>query len=320
MYLKNLIVSAGLLLAGLVGAQAQDYPSRPVTIVIPYTTGGGGDSLARIFASDMEKTLGRPVVVESRPGAASLIGIEYVANAPADGYTLLLAFSSITVNPVVFPNAKYKVLKDFTPVALLATVPHVMAVSKNTGATSAADFIRIAKDKPGQLNFGSVGEGSSNQLEAELFKKLTSTDIKHIPYQGGAAAVVDLIAGRLDMMFATASSLLGPAQGGKVVPIAVTGDKRLSGLPDIPTIAEAGVTGFNAVEWAGLFAPAGTPQPVIDKLEAAVESALANDDLRMRMEKIGFTPAEMSRDAFIESLENDSWSQIASELGIRIQQ
>ncbi|MEZ5881360.1 MAG: tripartite tricarboxylate transporter substrate binding protein [Nitratireductor sp.] len=320
MFVKKLIISLGILLAGLVSVHAQDYPTKPITIVIPYSTGGGADALARLFASEMEQTLGQPVVIEARPGAATMLAIDYVANAPADGYTVLLAFSSITVNPVVFPNADYELMKDFVPIAQLTTVPHMLAASKASGVSSLAEFIELAKSKPGALNYASVGEGSSLQLEAELLKKLTGTDITHIPYQGGAAILVDLLAGRVDMTFLTLSSLAGPTGAGEAVALAVTGDKRSSVVPDVPTFAEAGVEGFNAIEWAGFFVPDGTPDGAVNKLADSVAAALGKADFQERMSKIGFQPSTMNRQEFLSTLENDPWSQIAKELGIRIEQ
>lgn len=320
MFIKKLALIAGALLAGTSGVQAQDFPSKPVTIVVPYAAGGGGDSIARLFANEMEKTLGQPVIIESRPGAATLLGIEYVANAPADGYTILVAFSSINVNPVVFPNAKYDVQEDFAPIAQLATVPHLLAASKTTNVSSLAEFIELAKSRPGELNYASVGEGSSLQLEAELLKKLAGIDLTHIPYQGGAAALIDLLAGRVDMTFLTLSSLAGPSAAGEVIPLAITGAVRSDVVPDAPTFAEAGLEGFTAIEWAGFFAPAGTPEAAVDALAQSVAAALESDEFRTRMSEIGFEPPTLSREEFIESLENDVWSQIARDLGIRIEQ
>lgn len=316
--LTSLLVSALLACAGT--ANAQDYPSRPIRLVLPYTAGGGGDALTRLLAEKLKTVLNQQVIVENRPGAGTLIGTEYVARSEPDGYTLLLSFSSLTVNPVVFPNAKYDAIKDFTAIAQVAIVPHLLAVTPSINVKSVPELVALAKQKPGALSYASSGIGSSTHLEPEIFKKLTGTDMVHVPYQGGAAGILDTIAGRVQLIFGTIQGLVQHTQSKSLIPLAVTGPRRVDAIKDVPTFAEVGLPGFDAVEWAGLFAPAGVNPAIVDKLEKAVATALQDPEFRAAAQKGGFEPPAMTRQEFAKSLLNDPWPRIASELKIRIEQ
>lgn len=318
--LTTFLVSAVLACAGTAGSNAQDYPSRPIRIVLPYTAGGGGDALTRMLAEKLRSVLGQQVLVENRPGAGTLIGTEFVARSEPDGYTLLLAFSSLTVNPVVFPNAKYDAMKDFTTVAQVAIVPHLLAVTPSINIKSVPELIALAKQKPGSLNYASSGIGSSTHLEPEILKKLAGIDMVHVPYQGGAAGIADTIAGRVQLIFGTIQGLIGHTRTGALVPLAVTGPRRVDAIKDVPTFAEVGLPGYDAVEWAGLFAPAGVSPAIVEKLEKAVATALQDPAFRAGMQKGGFEPPVMSRAEFAKSLLNDPWPTIARELKIKIEQ
>jgi tripartite-type tricarboxylate transporter receptor subunit TctC len=316
--LASRLTSALLACAGIATSNAQDYPSKPIRLVLPYTAGGGGDALTRLLAKKLETILNQQVLVENRPGAGTLIGTEYVARSAPDGYTLLLAFSSLTVNPVVFPNAKYDAIKDFTTVAQVAIVPHLLAVTPSINVKSVAELVALAKQKPGSLSYASSGVGSSTHLEPEILKKLTGTDMVHVPYQGGAAGILDTIAGRVQLIFGTIQGLAAHTQSKALIPLAVTGPRRVDAIKDVPTFAEVGLPGFDAVEWAGLFAPAGLNPAIADKLEKAVATALQDPEFRASVQKGGFEPPTMTRQEFAKSLLNDPWPRIASDLKIRI--
>lgn len=318
--LTTFLMSAVLACAGATGSNAQDYPSRPIRLVLPYTAGGGGDALTRLLAEKLRAILGQQVLVENRPGAGTLIGTEYVARSEPDGYTLLLAFSSLTVNPVVFPNAKYDALKDFTTVAQVAVVPHLLAVTPSINVKTVPELIALAKQKPGSLNFASSGIGSSTHLEPEILKKLAGIDMVHVPYQGGAAGIADTMAGRVQLIFGTIQGLVGHTRTGALVPLAVTGSRRVEAIKDVPTFIEVGLTGYDVIEWAGLFAPAGVNPAIVDKLDKAVSTALRDPEFRTAMQKGGFEPPTMTRAEFAKSLQNDPWPSIAKELKIRIEQ
>jgi tripartite-type tricarboxylate transporter receptor subunit TctC len=315
-----LLLSVLLAVSGTAPSNAQDYPSRPIRLVLPYTAGGGGDALTRLLADKLKGVLNQQVIVENRPGAGTLTGTEYVARSAPDGYTLLLAFSSLTVNPVVFPNAKYDAVKDFTAIAQIAIVPHLLAVTPSINVKSVPELIALAKQTPGKLNFASSGIGSSTHLEPEILKKLAGIDMVHVPYQGGAAGITDTIAGRVQLIFGTIQGLVGHVETKALVALAVTGPRRVNAVKDAPTFAEVGLPGFDAVEWAGLFAPGGVPPAIVEKLEKAVATVLQDPEFRAAAQKGGFEPPSMTRQEFAKSLANDPWPRIASELKIKIEQ
>ena len=286
-------------------AGAQDWPSRPVHIVVPYAPGGPVDLSARLIAPKLQQALGQPVVVENRPGAGGNIGADAVAKSAPDGYTLVVgAIATHAINPALYPKLPYDPVRDFRHVALLVQVPNVLVVNNDLPARSVADLVRLAKEQPGKLDFASGSTGSTGHLAGELFKQMTGTYMVHIPYKGAAPAVVDLIAGRVHLMFDNLASALPNIQAGKVRALAVTTLKRSSFLPELPTLDESGLKGFDMTTWWGLMAPAQTPQAVVDRLSTEAFRALQAPDMQERWRAMGSeipgvrTPAEFT--AFVE--------------------
>ena len=256
----------------------QSFPSRPVNLVVPFPPGGGTDTGARILAEQLSKRWGQPVVVENKGGAAGQIGADSVAKAKPDGYTLLLGnIGTQAINPSLYAKLPYDADKAFAPVSLVAELPLAMMVNPALPAKTASEFIALAKSKPGQLSYSSSGSGSAPHLAAEIFKDQTGTFVLHVPYRGGGPAIADLLAGHVQLSFMTVLEASGHIKGGKLRALAVTGDKRVQALPDVPTLAESVVPGFNAISWIGLLAPAGTPPDVVDKIAADVRAVLADD-------------------------------------------
>jgi tripartite-type tricarboxylate transporter receptor subunit TctC len=259
--------------------------------VVPYAAGGPVDLSARLIALPLQQALGQPVVVENKPGAGGNIGAEFVAKSAPDGYTLVIgAIATHAINPALYPKFPYDPVRDFRHIALLVQVPNVLVVTNDLPVRSVADLIRLAKAEPGRLDFASGSTGSTGHLAGELFKQLTGTYMVHIPYKGSAPAVADLIAGRVQLMFDNLASALPQIQAGKVRALAVTTARRSSFLPELPTLEEAGVRPFDLTTWWGLMAPAGTPQPIVDRLAAEAAKALLSPDLGERWRAMGSEP------------------------------
>jgi tripartite-type tricarboxylate transporter receptor subunit TctC len=293
------------LLAAAFAAVAQDWPTRPVHLVVPYAPGGPVDLSARLIAPRLQQALGQPVVVENKPGAGGNIGADFVAKSAPDGYTLVMgAIATHAINPALYANFPYDPVRDFRHLALLMQVPNVLVVNNDLPARSVADLIRLAKAQPGRLDFGSGSTGSTGHLAGELFKQLTGTYMVHIPYKGSAPAVADLLAGRVHLMFDNLASALPNIQAGRVRALAVTTLRRSSFLPDLPTLHESGLQGFDMTTWWGLMAPAKTPQAVVDRLAAEAAKILSIAEIQERWRSMGSepprvrTPAEFS--AFVE--------------------
>jgi tripartite-type tricarboxylate transporter receptor subunit TctC len=281
---------AGLAFAALSAgpAHAQDYPSRQITFIVPYAAGGGLDVLARMLALKLSERLGKPVVVENRPGAGTVIGAASVAKAPPDGYTIMLGTSSpFAINVTLNKSLPYDPAKDFAPIVLTSNAPFMLLVNPSQPVQSVPDLIKLAKEKPGQLSYGSAGPGSPQHLSFELFKMLTSTNLVHVPYRGDAPALTDLVAGHIPTQFAEPTPVLPLLRGGKVRALAVSSTTRLGPLPDIPTVAEAGVPGFDFVSWQLIVAPAGTPKDIVDKLHAEFMAILALPEIKEDFAKTG---------------------------------
>jgi tripartite-type tricarboxylate transporter receptor subunit TctC len=270
---------AGLLALGLGGlAQAQDYPGRPVTIVVPFAAGGGTDILGRMVAHHLEQRLGRSFVIENRPGAGGTTGASFVARANPDGYTLLMAPSpTLAVALTIYRNLSYDPVADFVPLALIAQTPFVLVVNPELPVHSVAELIALAKQKPGELSFGSAGPGTPHHLYAELFKSMTGIEMGHVPYRGSLPLLNDVVAGHIPLTFIDFGPSIGMLRAGKVRPLGISTRFRLAQFPDIPTIAEAGVPGFDAASWQMIVAPARTPPAIVDQLhrELMVVVALA---------------------------------------------
>ncbi|MBN8988984.1 MAG: tripartite tricarboxylate transporter substrate binding protein [Rhizobiales bacterium] len=317
---RALLVVLGALLSGG-GATAQDYPSRPVKIVVPFPAGGSNDIIARILAQKLGERTGQTFLIENRGGAGGNIGSDAVATSEADGYTLLLtAPPPLTINAALYKNLPYDPAKAFAPIALVASVPIVLAVHPAVEASNIMELIALAKAKPGTLNFGSSGNGSTNHLAGELLKSMTGINIVHLPYRGAAPAMNDLIAGHIPMMFDNIPAVLPQVQGKAIKAIAVAGAKRAAALPDVPTIAESGVPGFEASAWFGLVAPAKTPAPVLAKLESEVDAILKMPDVQKRFTELGAEPGSISGTAFGQFLaeETAKWTKIIQSSGATI--
>jgi len=285
------------------GVQAQTYPSRPVRLIAPYVAGGGTDFVSRTVATKLSEMWGSPVIVENRPGGGTNIGSELVARAAPDGYTLLVGGVPNTVNVSLYRKLPYDTVKDFAPVIHLDTAPNVLAVHPSLPARSVKELIALAKKNPGGLNFGSAGIGSSNHLSGELFKLMAGVDIVHVPYKGGAAAVTDLLAGQITMYFGTTPSTMPLVRAGRLRGLAVTTAKRTSAAPDLPTMAETALPGFEQSAWHGIFAPAGTPAAIVTKLNADLNALVKSADVVQKfaaqgIEVTGGSPADFA--AFIK--------------------
>jgi tripartite-type tricarboxylate transporter receptor subunit TctC len=312
------LVAASTALFNVLPVAAADYPSRPVTLVVAVTPGGPSDVLARIVGKKMEQLLGQPFVIENRPGAGGNIAAEGVAHAAPDGYTLLMGNNSIlATNEALYKHINYSPGKDFVPITLIGTQANILVVNPGVPAHSLKELIALAKAQPGKINFASSGYGAAAHLAGELFKSEAKIDIVHVPYKGAAPALQDVIGGHDQMMFATAASVIGHIEGGRVRALAVTTLKRTKILPDIPTMDEAGLKGFDASTWHGLVAPAGTPPQVIAALHDAAVKALHDPTVETSLEKLGVdivgdTPKEFQ--AYINS-EIPKWTAIVKASG-----
>lgn len=317
-HLRALIFSFILVVLAIPSVQAADYPSRPVTLVVAFTPGGPSDVLARIVGKKMEQLLGQPFVIENRPGAGGNVAAEGVAHAAPDGYTLLMGNNSIlATNEALYKHLNYNPGKDFIPITLVGTQANILVVNPDVPAHSLKELIALAKAQPGKINFASSGYGAAAHLAGELFKSEAKIDIVHVPYKGAAPALQDVIGGHDQMMFATAASVIGHIHGGRVRALAVTTLKRTQILPDLPTMDEAGLKGFEASTWHGLVAPAGTPPQIIAALHDAAVKSLHDPDVQSSLGKLGVdivgdTPREFQ--AYIKD-EIPKWTAIVKASG-----
>ncbi|MBO1114121.1 tripartite tricarboxylate transporter substrate binding protein [Bordetella petrii] len=293
-------------------AAADDYPARPVTLVVPYAPGGGVDTVGRITAKGLGDRLGQPVVVENKPGAGSNVGSDFVAKSAPDGYTLLLASPATAVNVSLYKRLPFDPARDLRPVTLIGKVPSVMIVNKDLPAKNLKDFVALAKKRPGHLNFGSGGNGTSEHLAGEMFKAMAGIDIVHVPYRGGAAAMSDLLAGRISAIIINQITALPLVQSGKVRALAVADDRRSPSLPDVPTFAEQGYPDYRVSVWWGVMAPSGVPDPVVAKLDDAVRATLQTPQARQRFDAMGVNVLGQGPKEFGAFLKNETqrWGQI----------
>ena len=288
---KNLIAAALLALAGVAVAQGA-YPGRPVTLVVPFPPGGGTDTGARIVAQKLGAKWGQTVIVENKGGAAGMIGADMVAKAKPDGYTLLMGnIGTQAINPSLYKKMPYDAATAFVPITLVAELPLAMMVNPAVPAKTAREFIALAKREPGKLSYSSSGAGGAPHLAAEMFKEATATFIVHVPYRGGGPAIGDLIAGHVQLSFMTVLEASGHIKAGKLRALAVTGSQRVPALPEVPTLAEAALPGFNSISWIGVLAPAGTPKEIVDKVASDVREVLASDDVKLKLIELGAVPA-----------------------------
>jgi tripartite-type tricarboxylate transporter receptor subunit TctC len=311
---------ASLIFSGSAIAQSE-YPSRPVRIVVPSPPGGGTDIVARVLAQHFAKSFGQQFFVENKPGAGNMIGIEAVARSAPDGYTLLMTASTLALNSVLFKKVPYDPVRDFAPITLTATAPNVLLVHPSVPAQSLAEFIALAKAKPGALSYGTPGIGTSPHLSMELLKSMAGIDLQHVPYKGTAAAVTDVIGGQIAATFANALTAKPQVDAGRVRALAITGPRRIEALPGVPPVAEAGVPGYEAMQWYGLLAPAGTPAAIVERLNAEALKALRSPEMKERLaadgaEPLGGSPAEFA--ALIRK-ELEKWTRVARAAGIEPQ-
>jgi tripartite-type tricarboxylate transporter receptor subunit TctC len=263
---------------------AQVYPNRPIKLLVPFTPGGGTDLLARVVAQKMSESLGQPIIVDNRPGGNTLIATEAVVHAAPDGYTLIMQTNNLAANPTLYQGRiTFDTLKDLAPVSLVAGNPHVLVVNPSVPAKNLKEFIALAKAKPGTISFASAGSGTVNHLAGEQLKILAGIDMMHIPYKGSGSVMPDLLGGQVNALFAAMPTVTAYIKSGKLRAIAVTTPQRFRGLPDVPTIAESGYPGYSFSSWFGILAPAGTPRPVIDRLQAEVAKALKDPGVQERL-------------------------------------
>lgn len=320
--LKRRSVVLGAASASLAApALAQGFPSKPVRLVVPYSAGGGADTTARLIAPKLQEALGQTVVIDNKPGAGGTIGDDFVAKASPDGHTLLIGAFAHAVNPSLMAKMPFRTPDDFAPVSLLVTVPELLVVTPSFQAKTVAELVAMAKAEPGKLSYGSSGNGSAQHLAAELFKMRTGTDIQHVPYKGGALAVADVAAGHVPFYFGNMSSALPQARAGRVRALAVTSPQRSPAAPEVPTMAESGVSNCEISEWNALLAPAGTPPAVIDRLNAEMVKILRQDDIRAKFadlgaQTIGSTPVELA--VFLRA-EQAKWAEVVAAAKIKIE-
>lgn len=296
---------------------AAEYPDRPIRLVVPYAVGGTTDIIARVVGNKLGERLGQSVIIENRPGAGGNIGSAYAAKQPADGYTLVMAVeSSHAVNPNVYARSSYDPVKDFAPISNLADVPNVLVVNPTLPARDLASFLQLLKANPDKYAFGSSGNGGLSHMNGELFLKTTGTRMLHVPYKGLGPALNDLVAGQVQVVFDNIPSSYPLIQGERLRPLAVAARQRLKVLPDVPTYAEAGLPAMNNPSWFGLAAPAGVPEPVLDKLNQAVRAALADPDTVAAIERQGAVPSPMSREEFgaLIAKSNQHWQSVVADI------
>ena len=317
------LIAAALIAAVLsTGAAAQDYPSRPITLVVPYAAGGGNDVMARTVAEKMSKTLGQNIVVENRAGAGGSIATRQVARAAPDGYTLALGGTgTLAVNPTLYDNVGYDPRKDFAPVGLIGTGQLILVVNPNVPAKTVPELIALAKKEQGKLIYASSGVGSGIHLGAVLFEQMADIKLTHVPYRGTAPALTDLIGGHVQMFFSSLPPAVSLAKEGKVRALAVAGPQRSPIFPDLPTIAEAALPGYEAVLHYGIVAPAGTPQPIIRKLNAALREAVSAPDTKERMAADGTEPLPSTPEEYAADIDKEEkkWSAIVRASGAKAQ-
>jgi tripartite-type tricarboxylate transporter receptor subunit TctC len=318
-YFRAMLLALAVLFPGALSAQTETYPSRPIRIVVAFTAGGTTDIIARLVGKKMTDAWGQPVVVDNRPGAGGNLGSNLVAKAPPDGYTLLIgSVGPLAVNATLYPNMPYDNLKDFAPICLVAEVPNMLVVHPSVPVHTVQDLVDLARAKPGTLNYGSTGNGTTGHLSGELLNEQAKIDLVHIPYRG-ATAVTDLL-GQIQLMFATIPSVIQHVRSGSLRAIAVTSSRRSAALPEIPTVAESGYPGFEASSWYGFVAPAGTPDPIIRKLHALIAGIVNAPDINEQLSSQGADPVGNTPEEFGAYMrrETEKWAKVVKASGIRL--
>jgi tripartite-type tricarboxylate transporter receptor subunit TctC len=297
---------------GAAGATAQAFPAKPVRVIVPFPPGGGADALARLIGPRLTEIWGQQVVIENRPGASGHIGADFVALSAADGYTLLMSSTA---------SLTEKNVDQFAPVSLVSASPYIVSANPRVAANNIRELIALAKASPGKLSFGSSGTGAASHLAAELFKSMAGVDLLHVPYKGTGQALTDLLAGTVDLMFAPSQTVMVQVQAGRLKALAVTGSTRSAQLPQLPTVAESGVPGYQAVGWFGVLAPAATPKAIVAKLSADVNRVLGERPVRERMLSLGADPAGNTPEEFARFIRDDQakWSRLMKQAGITLE-
>jgi len=313
------LLAAFALLAGATTAGAQDYPSRPVKIIVPFAAGGPADVYARVLAQRLQEDLGQPFVVEDRPGGGSVVGTDVVAKSAPDGYTLLLMSNTHTVNESLMPNKPFRLMRDFVAVAPINYSDLVLVVNPAVPASTLPELIALAKSKPGKLNYASSGPGTPYHMAGELFKAMAGLDIVHVPYKESSGARTGVLSGQVEMMFDAVTVMSEHVKAGKVKALATTGTARSSVMPNVPTVSEAGVPGYEAVIWLGLMAPKGTPPAIVNRLNAEIAKIVARPDVRDEWAKQGAVPLSMNPDEFAKYTAGDieKWARIVKISGAK---
>lgn len=307
---------------GAVPVAAQNFPSKPIRLIVPYAPGGGNDTLSRAIGQKLTQSVGQPLVVDNRPGSGGVIGADIVAKAAPDGYTLLMASSELAVSVSLIATLPYDPLRDFAPVARVGETSYLLVVHPSLSSKSVAELIALAKARPGQLNYASAGVGSPLHLAAELFKWMTGTNLVQVTYKGGAPAVTATLAGETQVVFGSVTTTLQLVKAGRLRALAVTSAKRSPLVPDLPTVAEAGVPGFELVNWYGVLAPARTPKAIISKINREIAQTMAMPDIRERvLQNQGIEPIVSTADEFAALLKNEvaKWRKLTKAVGIRTQ-
>jgi tripartite-type tricarboxylate transporter receptor subunit TctC len=302
-------------------ALADDFPSHPIHLIVPYAAGGSADATARVLAKQIGKATGQAIVVENRGGSASIVGTEFVNKADPDGYTLLLGQSGpISINPAIYKSLPYDPVKDFAPVSLTSTYPYIMVVNRSLGVKTLQEFVALARSKPGALNYGTTGVGASNHLLTELFDLRAGIKMTHIPYRGTALAVADLVAGQVQVVFSDPISALQLVNSGTLVALAVTSKDRSPVAPDVPTISESGYPGFDAVGWHGILAPAKTPPAIVARLNAEIIQALKDPETKSLLENQAIQVVGTSPQEFADFIQQDIavWKDVADQAKIEV--
>ncbi len=302
-------------------AQSDGYPDKPIRMVVPYPPGGGTDVIARIMQVSLQKALGTSVLIDNRGGAGGSVGTDIVAKSTPDGYAVLFTLSSHTINPAIFPKLPFDTARDFAPVGMVASLPQILVALPSFPASTVPELIKLAKSKPGELQFASVGNGSPSHLAGELFNLRTGTKITHVPYRGGGPAMNDVLGGQVSMLWVSIPAAAQFVKAGKVKALAVSTVKRSAAFPDVPTVQESGVREFEVDSWYAMFVPAKTPKPVIDKLNKALNTVLKEPDIKAKLlaqgaEAVGGSPAELGK---VVTAEMTKWSKLAKDASIKVE-
>lgn len=317
----HLALAAALALASMSGARAQDYPSKPVRLVVPVAAAGMTDIMARLFGRKLQERIGQPVVIDNKAGAGGNIGTEFVARAAPDGYSLLYAYPGpVVVSPSVYKNLSYDPAKDLVPVSMLVSYSMLIAVHPSVPAKNVGELVALARRSPQPLTYGSAGNTTTSHLIMELFRREAGIEMLHIPYKGAAPAMTDLISGRLAAMADSLTLVMPQHQAGKIRAIAITSRERSPAAPDIPTVAESGIRGFEVIGWQGVLAPAGTPRPIVDRLAREFAAIVADPELRKEFASRGLDPAYLDANGFAQWIraETATWRRVVTEANLKV--